>query len=108
MASDLSAEVPFSVKRAAMNATAGNCSKITLPDLCEQVVISFTTDGTTADSGRLASAGTDGAAIGNDVFPIGSGAAYRHDCALGGHVLYLAGDTNSSFAHLAMYGSEAR
>ena len=109
MAIDYSAVLPGSLavvtKRAAMSGTAGNAVAVTLPDWCKRVSLFFTDSSGAAEAGKFSGTGTDGAAIGNDVMPVPSGAILQERIQ-GGHPIYLAGSTNSGYCHIAMSAYE--
>ena len=111
MASDLSSETPpTALKRVTMDSSAGDATAITLPSWCRKVTVIFKQSGGSDDSGKLALSGTDGATMGNDHFPIGSGAAYEwvvspsRSAQRGGEIIYLAAGTASAYAHLMLEG----
>jgi len=93
--------------RVALDGTAANCTQITVNARYQRVTLTFKqSDGTTADAGKVASAGTDGAAIGNDHFPVPADNALA--VSLGGRAssqkavavdVFVAADTNSAFCH---------
>jgi hypothetical protein len=90
-------------KRVAMAATAGNAVQVTTPKLSKRIAMQFTTsDGVTAELGKYTDSGTDGAAIGNDVFLVRASAAYE-DRINGGGDIYLAGSSNSGYCYIS-YG----
>lgn len=106
-ASDLTALTPDNAcKRVALEATATNAREIQLPNWARRVTLAFKqTDGTTDDSGALAFSGTDAAAIGNDVLPIASGAAYSFALTEGKQrpsslSIYVTAGTASAFCHV--------
>lgn len=105
MAVDLSALTPpRQCGRAALNATADNITKVTLPAWARLVTVSFKqNDGATDDSGFIAFSGTDGASKGTNWLPIASGAAYQFEVRPApddNSVVYLAAATNTAWAHL--------
>jgi len=111
MASDLSSETgPISIKRVTMDGTGGDATAITLPKWARKVTVVFKQSGGSDDSGKLAITGTDGATLGNDHFPVASGAALEWQVAPGrsrdtaGEVIYLAAATASAYAHLLIEG----
>lgn len=114
MAVDLSSLTgPWAIKRVAMDATAGNVVAVTLPTWARRASASFKqTDDATADTGKIASSGTDGAAIGNDFMPVASGAERSWPVTGGkernraGVVIYVAGGTNSGYMHLEVSAYE--
>jgi hypothetical protein len=110
-AEDLSAAIPGSAgiytKRIALEATATNAREIICPEWARRADLVFKqSDGTTDDTGALASSGTDGAAIGNDKIPIASGATYTFRLSAGrspaGGSIFVAGGTASAFVHIAL------
>lgn len=105
MATDHSTVAPtnarFATRRVAMDGTAGNATEVTTPDWPDKVTVTFTQSDASADTGKIAEAGTDTSAIGNDHFPVASGGAYEWNLGPGGgRLIYLAGGTNSGFAHV--------
>ena len=111
MASDLSSETgPIAIKRVTMDSTIGEATAVTLPTWCRKVTVIFKQSGGTDDSGKLAFSGTDGAAIGNDHFPVASGAALEWKIMAGrgrdtaGEIIYLAAATSAAYAHLLLEG----
>ena len=109
MASDLSSETgPIAAKRVTMDSSGGDATAITLPTWCRKVTVVFKRSGGSDDSGKLALSGTDGAAMGNDHFPIASGAALEWRIVPGrsrdtaGEVIFLSASTSSAYAHLLL------
>lgn len=96
----------FATARVAMKATAGQAEKVTLPPWARVVSVSFrASDDATAEIGKIASSATDGSAIGNDFYPVGlGGLSWRvaEGEPSSGREIYLAGSTNSGFAHLLL------
>lgn len=110
MATTVTDTGPRQTLRVAMNATAGNATKVTIPGRYRRFTVRFLqTDDATNDSGKLAWSGTDGAAIGNNFTPIASGdkeefkAFQGRARANGSYDVYLAAGTNSAYAHLDLY-----
>lgn len=94
-------------KRVTLEATAANAREIQLPTWARRIDLTFKqSDGTTDDSGALASSGTDGAAIGNDTIPIASGATYTVRLSAGreptGGSIFVRGGTASAYCHIAL------
>ena len=111
MASALSSETPpIAIKRVTMDSSAGDATAVTLPSWCRKVTVIFKQSGGSDDSGKVALSGTDGAAMGNDHFPVASGAALEwvispgRSAQRGGEIIYLAAGTASALAHLMMEG----
>lgn len=108
-ATDLSAEtlptVGFLTKRVTLDASANNAREVILPTWARRVSI-YVKDGSgTIQPGDLAGAGTDGAAIGNDTFPItAAGLTWRPvpGRSPGGGSIFLSASTASSFAHVML------
>ena len=108
-ATDLSSEalpaVGFVTKRVTLDSTANNAREIILPTWARRVSL-FIVDGSAAiQSGAVASAGTDGAAIGNDYLPITSGGLTWRVApgrTPGGGSIYVSATTASSFAQLML------
>jgi len=106
MAEDLTgAGGPTYTYRSTMRA-AGTSTRVDLPDWARKFTVNFRqSDGTSADSGRLATSGTDDTAIGNNVFPCPSGAALEISVgpiSSGTRSLYLTGDTATGYAHIVL------
>lgn len=78
MAVDLSAVdmTRARTRRVHLNATGSNCVEVSLPRDCRQVDLYFTNGSGTAHEGRVADAGTDGAAQSTDAMIVPSGAIY--------------------------------
>ena len=113
MATTITGNFPNTTERVALNATAANCTQVTLPEWVRSCAITFVqTDGATADTGDLTFAGTDGAAIGDDTMPIGSGGIYSFSIrpvgrAVDGLIsIYVTAGTNSAYCHVHCYGAE--
>lgn len=108
MATDYSSLAPggvaFVTRRVAMDATAGNAEAVTLPSWCKRITVYFTDSSGSAEAGKLADSGTDGAAIGNDHVPIPSGVLLQERVQPG--VIYLAGTSNGGYCHLMMSAYE--
>jgi len=108
-ATDLSVEtlptVGFLTRRVTLDGTANNAREVILPTWARRVSI-FVKDGSgTIQPGDLATAGTDGAAIGTDTFPItAAGLTWRPVAGRspGGGSIYLSASTASSFAHVML------
>ncbi len=111
MASDLSAETPpLAIKRVTMDSSAGDATAITLPTWCRKVTLTMRQSDGTDDTAKLAVTGTDGAAIGNDHFPIQSGGAFEWHISPGrsarreSEIIYVAAGTASAQCHIMMEG----
>ena len=94
---------PVQSYRAEMDATAGNMALVAIPKRFKRVRLTFRQAGGTADTGKVAHTGTEGAAIGDDHFPVASGAEL--ELTLPGTsvvTLRLAGGTNAGFCHLLL------
>ena len=105
MATTISGAGPHLSARVAMDATPGNVERVTLPPWVRVLTVTFLQSDGSADTGKIAWSGTDGAAIGNEHFPIASGAAYSYAVRSSRtkrpvHVVYIAGGTASGFAHV--------
>ena len=97
----------FYTVRVSLEASAGNAREVQLPAWGRRYDIVFKqSDGTSDDAGKIASAGTDGAAIGNDHLPIASGGTYTIRVVAGqqkgGGSIFLAAATNSAYAHICI------
>lgn len=111
-ARDLSAIKPpnglsISIHRISLPAGAGNVRQVILPGWGRRVSFTCTeNDGTTATTGGIATLGTDGAAIGNDHVPTGSGTIYTTAVAAGsqttGGSIYLSCGAATGFAFLSI------
>ena len=96
--------------RAALDATAGDVVAITLPSWCRVLDIYVKqSDDSTDDTGKLATTGTDSAAVGNNWFPIPAGQGLTINTGLtitqpaaSPPVIYLAAATASAYAHLLL------
>ena len=107
MATDLSALAgPAATKRITMDASAGNAEQVTLPAWASAVLIKIRDSGGTDTTGSYSYAGTDGAAIGNDVMPIDTTGAVIYVRANPGEAnlrtVYLASDSAGGYAHVAI------
>lgn len=98
----------FATRRLALGNT-GVALKITLPTWARQVTVRFfQTDGTTVDSGKVAEDATDGAAIGDNAYPVSSGSSlsWRVHPLLEppstNPIIYVAPGSNSGYVHLLL------
>ena len=108
MASDMTAAaLPFHTERVALSATPGNVVRVDLPPWARKFTVNFRKSDNTDDSGRVASAGTDAAAIGNDCFPCPSGSALSWNIPAGRTTrsVYITGDTASGFGYVLLEGA---
>jgi len=105
-AADLTAAVPegpgIYVERIALEATATNAREIQLPEWARRVDVQFIeSDDTKDDSGKVASSGTDGSAIGSDAIRVGAGAVYTFRTAAGratgGGSMFVAASTANAY-----------
>jgi hypothetical protein len=103
-ATDLSSASPGTLglhtKRVTLEATGTNARELIVPDWARYLLITVTDSSGTAGAGSVASSGTDGSAIGNDVMPIAAGATLTLPVAAGGKI-YLSGP-NSGYAHVTL------
>lgn len=104
---------PWQTKRVSMDASAGNARAVQLPSWTRSYSVTFVkSDGITADTGEIASDATDGAAIGNDAYPVGSGLTATTNLLPGrtrnadGPIVYLASGTDAAFAHLSIQSAQ--
>ena len=106
---DLSgANGPYLIKRSTLNA-ADTAQQVKLPSWCRKVTVMFKTSAFADDSGKVASSGTEGAAIGNDIFPIPSGSALEFKLmpsVLAVNSIYISGDSGSGYATLLIEGGD--
>lgn len=115
MAVDLSTTYPHPPRagsvtcRVACDATIGETVAVTIPRWARVVSISFKrSDDATDEAGKVATAGTDNTAIGDDWTPIGAGQERPFRLASPKHVLaqapilYLAAASASAYAHLVL------
>ena len=96
---------PWTTARADLESSAGNVREVKLPQWCRRFTVNFRTSANADDSGRVASAGTDTAAIGNDVFPCPSGSALSfaiNPTSTGTRSIYITGDTASGYAYILL------
>ena len=97
---------PFATVRVALEATAANARQIICPSWASQVTATFLTSAAAADTGKIASSGTDGSALGDDHLPVASGGALswqiKSSDQVGGATpsIYVVAGTNSAFCHL--------
>ena len=66
---------PLQTARSTLEATAANARQVVVARQYRKITITFLTSAEAADSGEVSYTGTDGAAMGTDAFPIGSGQA---------------------------------
>lgn len=99
--------------RVALEATAANAREILCPVWANQATITFVqSDGSTADTGKVAGSGTDGSAISNNHFPVSSGGALAfslrgNDEVAGDKSIYVAAGTNSAYVHIMFEAARA-
>ena len=97
--------VGFHTVRVTLDATANNAREIVLPDWARRVTI-FILDGSNVEQkGAVASAGTDGASMGNDFLPIPTaGITWRvaPGRTKGGGSIYVSASTASSVAQVML------
>jgi len=96
---------PYATARVALDATATNATKVTLPTWCHTFTVTFLTSGEAATTGEISHTGTDGAAMGTGAFPLASGATIalqvRDRASAGGTVdVYLICGGASGFAQI--------
>jgi hypothetical protein len=105
-ATDLTSTAPdtagIHIVRVALEATAANAREIQLPEWARRVDLQFVqSDDSTDDSGKVASSGTDGSAIGSNAIRVAAGAVYTFRVsagrAKGGGSLYVAASTASAY-----------
>jgi hypothetical protein len=103
-ATDLSSASPGTLglytKRVALESTGTNARELIVPSWARYVLVTITDSSGTAGAGSVASAGTDGSAIGSDVMPIAAGATLTLPVAGGGKI-YLSGP-NAGYAHVTL------
>jgi hypothetical protein len=103
-ATDLSSASPGTLgiytKRVALQSTGANAREVIVPSWARYLLITVTDSSGTAAAGSVASTGTGGSAIGDDVMPIAAGATLTLPVAAGGRV-YLSGP-NSGYAHVTL------
>lgn len=99
--------------RVALEATAANAREVLCPVWANQMTVTFVqSDGATADTGKIAGAGVDGSAMGNNHFPVSSGGALAfslrgNDEVGGAKSVYLSAGTNSAFAYVIFEAARA-
>ena len=104
---------PLATARVTLEATAANAREILCPVWANQVTVTFVqTDGSTADTGKIAGSGTDGGAIGDNHFPVSSGGALAFslrgtDQVAGARSIYVAAGTNSAYCHVMLEAARA-
>lgn len=108
MAVDLSAVTMDRARTRAvsLNSTGTNCVEVSLPVGCRSVDLYFTNGSGSAHEGKIADAGTDGAAQSADAMIVPSGALYNYPVstdvrAPAAPKVYLSGH-NSGIAHLVL------
>jgi hypothetical protein len=94
------------IVRVAMEAVAGNVTQVTPPVWATRMTLQIKkADESTDDVGKIASSGTQGAAIGNDWIEIAAGALYTTAIAKVGNraggSFYITEATGSGFAHMS-------
>ena len=103
---------PWDVARVTMDGTAGNSRAVKLPSWARSFSVTFRQAAGAADTGQLERNGTDAAAIGNNAYPVASGANVSVALFPGRQrdpdslTVYLAGGTNTGFAYLSVHESE--
>lgn len=105
MASDLTGTSgPFHTVQIGLSATPGNVVRVDLPPWARKFTVIFKTSANADDAGRVSGAGTDGAAIGVNCFPVPSGQALSCDIASlsSTRSVYITGDTASGNAHVIL------
>ena len=90
---------------------ADTTRRVISPEWARRATVTFVAaEGSTADTGKVASTGTDGAAIGTDAYPIVSGGSFTFRLAAGrgrvegGASLYVTGGTNAGYCHVFYEG----
>ena len=94
-------------RSATLDATANDATAITLPAWCVSFDIFIKkADDATDDSGKLATSGTDSAAIGTHYFPIPSGQGLTvnlpHANTADTHTIYVSGATGADLAKFVL------
>ena len=97
---------PLVINRSTLNA-ADTAQQVKLPSWCRTVTVMFKTSAFADDAGKVASSGTEGAAIGNNIFPVPSGSALEFKLmpsVLATNSIYISGDAGSGYATLLLEG----
>ena len=96
---------PVKTARASLEASAANAREVKLPKWCRKFTCIFKTSANADDAGKFAGAGTDAAAIGNDVFPVPSGSALEiqiEPISIGTRSVFLSGDAGGGYAYIVL------
>ena len=98
---------PYAINRSTLNAT-DVAQQVKLPSWARRVTVMFKTSLFADDSGKVASSGTEGAAIGTNIFPVPSGSALEWRLlpqVLSVNSIYISGDAGSGYATILIEGA---
>jgi hypothetical protein len=104
MATTISYTGPTQTVRVALDTIALLSEEVTIAQQYRHVRAHFLNSSGVAESGKVATSGTDGTAIGNNMEPVPAGCTWWEDLPFGNKdaVLFLAADSGGAFAHVTV------